>query len=694
MLTAVAGGGRPVPTGAAALLRQIAADAPPSLAGLRARHWRREGRTLVGRYLFDDEDTLERFVGDRSSDPAIGAFAELGQPVSVATIERCPQSSPFDRPIFLVSAPRAGSTLLYDLLSMASSVWTVDGESHGVIEGVPSLHPASRRYDSHRLTDEDADVDVVKALHAGFMAEARQAARGRRYLSLEDTQRPPTIRLLEKTPENSLRIPFLAAAFPDARFVFLHRNARQNVSSLVEAWGHEGFVKFPYLSGWEGPWCFLLPPGWRALRGLSLSQVAAHQWYAANERALDDLAALPRDRWTVVEYADLIAVPEKVVRGVCEFAELDVAPRLADALSRPLPITSTTITPPSPLKWRTNAAFDPSALARMGPLMGRLRHLSSPSTAARPAPEHEVAARMRYACLLVDLTGEKVDTPARVDPSVLIQLGPTPPLAIARKARHRDRFLADQPLVWVEDPRTDVLYPFWGRREDAWWLRRLRPGASVPDEVPQDAVASLAAAGAVGDAQSAAEARRAGQALVGQAGEDYASEAWCVLPAVLHPGHAAALRAYYRPAITAGSWELGDEQVERRHGWYNEPIARYFQWQFRQLVGRIVGEPVKPTYSYTSAYRGGATLKAHVDREQCEFTLSLLVDRTCGPEDRGWPLWFQGRDGKVALNLGVGDAVLFAGCELPHWREPAPDDQDQTMLLFHYVPATFAGVLA
>lgn len=696
-LSVTAGAALPVPEGTDDVLREIAACLPPAVPGLSARQWRRDGRLVIGRYIFDDEASAVAFAANLRCDSAVRALEALGLGAAAAAFERCPATSPIDRPVFVISAPRAGSTLLYDLLSLARGAWTVDGESHGVIEGIPSLHPAGRSFDSHRLTAEDADEAVVRTLHAGFAAEAR-ASLGRRFTSLVEDRRPASIRLVEKTPENSLRVEFLAAAFPDARFVLLHRNSRQNVSSLVEAWGHPSFVKFPRLPDWDGPWSFLLPPDWRTLRGLSVSHVAAHQWYSANERALHDLDALPRDRWTVVEYSDLLASPGSVMAAVCEFAGLDPGPRLADALARPLPLTATTITPPSPLKWRTNKRFDPAVLARMGPLGGRLRHVSSPTTAARPAPPPEVAATMRYACRLADLDGPLPTEAAVVDRSVVVQIGSSPPLPVTRRARHRGRFLPDHPLVWVEDGRTGVLYPYWADRSDTGWLRRVRPGAPLPPDVPARGRAALVAAGVLLEPTAHQGAARHDPARQDDGdwkadAADYAEQAWCVLPGVLHPAHARALREYYRPAVEAGGWRLGDEQVERRHGWYNDPVARFFQWQFRGLVGRVVGQPVKPTYCYTSAYRGGAELKAHMDREQCEFTVSLLVDES-SPSGPRWPLWLNGRDGNVSVVLHVGDAVVFAGCELPHWREPATDEHDQTMLLFHYVPVGFAGVLS
>jgi hypothetical protein len=50
----------------------------------------------------------------------------------------------FDRPVFIVSTPRSGSTLLFETLAQAPSLFTVGDESHGLIERIRALSPAGR----------------------------------------------------------------------------------------------------------------------------------------------------------------------------------------------------------------------------------------------------------------------------------------------------------------------------------------------------------------------------------------------------------------------------------------------------------------------------------------------------------------------------------------------------------------------
>jgi hypothetical protein len=679
------------------LLRRVAAGPAPSVRGLRARHWKPERGFVQGRYVFADDDSLQAFVREPAADPAATWVAEAApSPDLRPSVETVASDDVFDRPIFIVSAPRAGSTLLYELLSRSAELWTIDGEGHGVIEGVPGLHVASRGFDSHRLAEADAGRETTAAVRAGFLAELRDAE-GRRYLERPEAERPARVRFLEKTPENSLRLPFLMAAFPDARFVFLHRDVRQNVSSIVEGWRHGGFVSIPELPGWEREaWCFLLPPGWRRLNGRSISHVAAFQWAAANDHVLDALDAMPRDRWTSVEYAELCAAPEAVVERLLRALELRTDARLRAAAARPLRESSTTVSPPSPVKWRSNRLFDESSVSRLGPLCGRLRSLAVRPAPSPSRPRLKLATVPRFACFVEDVP-PVADAGTRrwiVDPSFHFQLGTTVPLALLRRARCRERFLAEQPLLWVEDPAIETLLPFWVRRREAHAFLRLRAGEELtPGLFAPTVVARLAGAGVLTTEADIERRRTEGEDMARRAARGLRSERLCVLNGLMHPGHIAALGRYYRELIGGGTWALGDDQVERRHGWHNEPIARFFHHQLTGLVARVAGEPVKPAYCYASAYRSGAALSAHFDRRQCEYTLSVLVDHSGAAAGEPWPLFFQAPSGKVSAALAPGDGVLFRGCELPHWREAAHSRFDQTMLLFHYVPASFSGVL-
>jgi hypothetical protein len=257
-------------------------------------------------------------------------------------------------PIIVVSAPRAGSTLLFEQLARAPGFWTIGGESHGIFRAFPQLRAQNPQLDSGRLDKSHADVETCELVRACFLLLLRDH-RGQPYLQRAPEKRPPCATLVEKTPRNALNIAFLLEVFPTARFIYLHRDARQSIASLIEAWTvglQTGrFVTFRDLPNWDRPgWCFLLPPGWRSMIGKPLAEIAAFQWATANEIVLEDLSRLERDRWLPVSYADLVTDPQAVLQNICAFR--GIAPSAAKHNEAELPLSRTTLTPPDPDKWR------------------------------------------------------------------------------------------------------------------------------------------------------------------------------------------------------------------------------------------------------------------------------------------------------------------------------------------------------
>ncbi|MFD6985245.1 sulfotransferase, partial [Streptomyces sp. NPDC059956] len=662
-------------------------------------------RGVRARYLFASAAAASGFSAAQDA-----GLTRLGTPAT-GPVRAVPAAS-LAAPVIIVSPPRSGSTALFDALARNPALWTVGGESEGVIEGVPGLHPAARGYASHALDAEDAEV-WGGAVRAGFLADLFPA-RGQRRLDRDGFRAVPS-RLLEKTPENSLRLPFLLRLFPDATVIHLHRDARDTVASMVRAWTHPGFVNIPDLPGWpRRAWHLLLPPGWRGWAGDDLSRIAARQWAASVEATLDARPLRPAVSWVDVDYAELRGAPARTIRWLEAVLGLP-----ASAQGRDLPLSATTISPPRPGKWRDTPGFDPSALDAVRETVRRLTNggttMPKSTAASGTTPETRVARETRatpvttrqrpsFACWLDEVDAEapgateatgatgRRDT-AVLDPTAVLQAGVTIPLGLARRARFRDRFLSGRPILWTDEPATGALAPFWVRFEDFWAVRELTPGRPVPPGFPARLRAALAGAGALGSAQVRARRAALAEAALADATEEFARTDVCGMGRLVHPGHRKALLDYYERLISTGSWPLGDAQVTGRYGWYNESLSRFFHHQFRGLVGRLAGRPVRPSYSYVSAYRGGAVLDRHVDREQCEYTVSLLLGES-GPEIAGgWPLLLDTPQGSLSVLQRPGEAVLFRGTRVPHWRPPLPDGSTHTSLLFHYVPAEFSRTL-
>lgn len=273
----------------------------------------------------------------------------------------------FDRPVFIVSPPRSGSSLLFETLAQSPSAWTIGGESHGIIEGKTAfgvLGAAARGYVSNRLEADDATPEVIAALRERFR---------RRAFDRRGERMPGRIRLLEKTPKNALRIPFLAKVFPDALFVYLYRDPREVLASMMEAWESGGFRTYPELPGWKGlPWSMVLTPGWRELIDQPLPDIVSAQWRTVTEIMLDDLAALPSDRWIATRYDRLLADPDAEIRKVC--AALDF--EWDRVLGHNLRIADHTVSLPGREKWRLREHEILPRLTRIAETIARAERMS------------------------------------------------------------------------------------------------------------------------------------------------------------------------------------------------------------------------------------------------------------------------------------------------------------------------------
>lgn len=130
-----------------------------------------------------------------------------------------------------------------------------------------------------------------------------------------------------------------------------------------------------------------------------------------------------------------------------------------------------------------------------------------------------------------------------------------------------------------------------------------------------------------------------------------------------------------------GKGNPDDSQVPSSRGFYKEIL---FEKLLEHLLPKIelhTGLKLFKTYSYARRYEIGNILKPHVDRESCEITATLAL----GHEGEIWPIWVEDREKKHhSFLLKPGDALIFRGMELKHWREEnrfAPCSQ----VFLHYV---------
>jgi hypothetical protein len=249
-------------------------------------------------------------------------------------------------------------------------------------------------------------------------------------------------------------------------------------------------------------------------------------------------------------------------------------------------------------------------------------------------------------------------------------------------------------MVWITDPGNATLHPFWLGPELSALLSGAKPGEPAPSMLSPQARRILILANVTVPDDYASERRKQWAEITSATSTQFQQQGYAPVGQLIHPFHIAALRRYYRHQIRRGSLCLGDDQSPRRYVAHNEPVAHFFHHQLTAAVTAIAGEPVKPSYVYLASYQPGAILEKHSDREQCEFSVTLCLDYS--PEPRKatpWPLHLHKRSGTVTVFQAIGDALLYRGCQLPHWRDPLPEGHTSTSIFFHYVREDFSGSL-
>lgn len=164
---------------------------------------------------------------------------------------------------------------------------------------------------------------------------------------------------------------------------------------------------------------------------------------------------------------------------------------------------------------------------------------------------------------------------------------------------------------------------------------------------------------------------------------------------LIHPFQLSALRRYFRWRVRRGHLPFGDPQCPLRYVAHNEPVAGFFHRELTGAVSTLLGRPVKPSYCYFIGYQSGADLPKHIDRVQCKYTLALCLDFSPEPAcETTWPLQLELPTETVVVYQALGDALLYEGRKIPHFRTCLGEGCTSTSILFHYVDADFAGALS
>lgn len=122
--------------------------------------------------------------------------------------------------------------------------------------------------------------------------------------------------------------------------------------------------------------------------------------------------------------------------------------------------------------------------------------------------------------------------------------------------------------------------------------------------------------------------------------------------------------------------QVPDSQTLLTH----ELLFETMQERLWSKIESAVGEELIPTYSYARLYVNGNKLEPHTDRPACEVSVTIQLGRS---HHYSYPIYMGGK----RIDLAEGDAVIYPGMDIEHWREECngPEEYYSGQVFMHFV---------
>jgi len=100
----------------------------------------------------------------------------------------------------------------------------------------------------------------------------------------------------------------------------------------------------------------------------------------------------------------------------------------------------------------------------------------------------------------------------------------------------------------------------------------------------------------------------------------------------------------------------------------------------KPIIENITNLELYKTYNYFRIYTKNAYLNSHTDRDACEISVTLNL----GGDD--WSIGiFDYDDNPHTILLTPGDALIYHGCDLVHWRPGKFNGNELVQVFIHFV---------
>jgi hypothetical protein len=129
---------------------------------------------------------------------------------------------------------------------------------------------------------------------------------------------------------------------------------------------------------------------------------------------------------------------------------------------------------------------------------------------------------------------------------------------------------------------------------------------------------------------------------------------------------------------------------EGTHAVYADTLMESILLSLKPKVEKITQLDLYPTYSYYRVYKPGDILPIHKDRAACEISVTACMGYKYITDVQGynWDMHIKDNDDTtVTPKCSVGDAIVYKGCEVQHWRDAfdVSEGSYQIQAFFHYV---------
>ena len=162
--------------------------------------------------------------------------------------------------------------------------------------------------------------------------------------------------------------------------------------------------------------------------------------------------------------------------------------------------------------------------------------------------------------------------------------------------------------------------------------------------------------------------------------EQFQHSGYAVLKNVINPEEADQLYQYTIKNLEKGN--LDDGQVPGSPSFYQDKEVVQLQQRLKPQLECAINKTLLPVFNYHRIYRTGAVLRMHKDSTRAEISASINLGQKGDP----WDLWLLDYDENPhRIILEPGDALIYNGLKLYHWRGKLTYSDYVSQIMFHFV---------